>query len=358
MTIDILYFSAFGMRFILFSSVTFLAILFLLKIKNARNSGIDLSPFIGLSIFFLSFGISRIFFGYSDYYMLEFSTEILSLYKGGVLSGYLGIIGVVFLSEKMLGKTKFGFTIFSIIGCIFCIVFLHTPDQIRWFTYIAMPISMMAVVANISISLILKTSGIIRRYMGLALLSLMLFSVFVVADTKVGQEFAYNLWGLPIALTIILAEIGMIATSTLLGFCFLSFETFTEFGWKDKLKELFIIAPSGATLFHYSFIKEARSRDPDLITSGLTGVKGILGEMVQSKKTLKVVDHQDVKIIFEYGAHATLALIAQENLRILHSKLATLSTQFENLFQDVLSHWVGETEVFLPSKHLIEEIFK
>ena len=78
---------------------------------------------------------------------------------------------------------------------------------------------------------------------------------------------------------------------------------------------------------------------------------------MRSDKVLKVVDHQDVKIVFEYGTYSTLALVAFENLRIYHSKLASLIEKFENLFQDTLANWKGETEVFIPSKQLIEETF-
>ena len=133
--------------------------------------------------------------------------------------------------------------------------------------------------------------------------------------------------------------------------------SFTEFNWADKMREIFFIAPNGVTLLHYSFEIEGKSQEPDLISSGLTGIKGILTEMVQSTKQLKVVDHQDVKIIFEYGLYSTLALITYENLHIYHSKLVTLINKFEQLFQDVLSHWKGDIEVFIPARRLVEEIF-
>ncbi|UCG68453.1 MAG: hypothetical protein JSV09_11645, partial [Thermoplasmata archaeon] len=102
---------------------------------------------------------------------------------------------------------------------------------------------------------------------------------------------------------------------------------------------------------------KSSSQQADLISSGLTGVKDIIAEMVHSQQVLKVVDHQDIKILFEYGTYSTIALIAYENLHIFHSKLASLTKQFENLFQDVLSQWKGEIDVFRPTKRLIEDIF-
>lgn len=78
---------------------------------------------------------------------------------------------------------------------------------------------------------------------------------------------------------------------------------------------------------------------------------------MQSKQQLKTVDHQDVKIIFEYGMYSTVALVASEDLNIYHTKLISLTTRFEQFFQDVLSQWSGEIEVFLPAKRLIETTF-
>ncbi len=357
MSIDILNFTALGLRFALASTDFFLATMFFLKIKIARKTGIDLSQFLGLAIFFLFYGISRIFFIYNDYYFFQFGTDIMSFYKIACLSGYIGIIGLVFLSEKMLGKTKYAFTIFNLICFVYGIFFVESIIELRLFTYVTLPISMIAFSVLFSISYFFKTSGIIRRKMGLAIDSFILFELFVVLNTRFGADLMLNLLNIPKEITLIISEAGIIASSLLCGISILSFETLTELGWREKLKELFIIAPNGSTILHYSFIKELESRDPDLITSGLSGVKAILAEMMQSKETLKVVDHRDVKILFEYGTYVTIALVSSENLSIYHSKLANLIKQFENLFYEVLCQWIGDIEVFLPAKHLIKEIF-
>ncbi|MFX1453210.1 MAG: hypothetical protein ACFFCM_20420, partial [Promethearchaeota archaeon] len=197
------------------------------------------------------------------------------------------------------------------------------------------------------------TKGEIRNKMKWVFIGFLTFMVFYMLDS----ELIKNILPLHPQITTIIAMTGLIFIISWWGYIFLSFETFTEFGWKEKLKELYIIAPNGGTLFHYSFEKETIQKVHDLVSAGLTGYKEIIAEIIQSKQTLKVMDHQDLKILFEYGTYSTIALIAYENLKIYQSKLDSLIKQFENLFQDVLSNWNGETELFLPSKRLIEEIF-
>jgi len=344
---------------ILYCELTFVSIyiglVFLFKTKHIKESGIELSPFLGLTFFFLFYGVSQIFFVYRSYVDLEiphvFVSQILGL--GGYLTGFTGIIALVFFSEKVLGKTKYIITIITTGAVLYGLLFIPRREDLQFYSGILIPTSMLIVGISFFYTFIYKTKGEVRKKLIIGLVFLAGFLVSYLVSLDIG-EFIFRL---PYQSLEIISVIGSIITLIGLGIVFLSFETFTEIGWQEKIKELFIIAPNGATLFHYSFIKTTDSQDPDLITSGLTGIKELLGEMVQSKQNLKIVDHQDVKIIFEYGTYSTLALITFENLRIYHSKLALLIKEFENLYQDILSNWSGELKVFHPSIHLIEEIF-
>ncbi|HUY01564.1 MAG TPA: hypothetical protein VMV49_18515 [Candidatus Deferrimicrobium sp.] len=217
-----------------------------------------------------------------------------------------------------------------------------------------MPISSVIVFFTLIYTIIVKTKGFVRKRFVFAFLGFMGFFFSYLVETEAGM----SLLGLSREIAAIISTTGSIGSFIVWATVFLSFETFTEFDWAEKLRELFIIAPSGATLFHYSFMDKPNLPSPDLISSGLTGIKDILAEMVQSTKVLKVVEHQDTKIIFEYGTYSTIALIADENFKIYHSKLTLLKNKFENLFQDFLTYWTGEVDVFIPSGRLIEEIFR
>ncbi|NHI93509.1 MAG: hypothetical protein EAX96_13560 [Candidatus Lokiarchaeota archaeon] len=331
----------------------YLAIMFFQKINRTRGSGVDLGPIFGLGFFVLFFGIVYVCWGYMHYFGYEYDFHPLPLYKTGILMTYFALIGVVFFSEKIIGKTKFAFTFFSIGCCVYGIFFTFTEFDLRLFTYITNPITVAFILISFLYFLKVKTTGEIRKQMFSAFLCYIGFLIFFLLDI----EGIKALLPFPMEISSIISSIGVIITLVYLGTIFLRFETFTEFGWKDKLRELYIIAPNGTTLFHYSFIRDERNQDLDLISSGLTGVEGILGELIQSKKKLKIVDHQDIKIIFEYGEYTTIALITYENLRIYLPKLTSLRVKFEKLFQDVLKDWSGRIEVFRPANHLVNEFF-
>ncbi|MFX0133206.1 MAG: hypothetical protein ACFFDN_06135 [Candidatus Hodarchaeota archaeon] len=353
MIMNFLQFISLLFRFAFSISAFFLAVMFFLKVARAKVPTFDLYSFLGLGIFALFIGIMEILFIFYYFFIFQFDQEIFSYYALSTFTGYFGMIGFVFFSEKMLGKTKYAFTIFSIISFIYGIVFINNVNDLRLYSTITTPISAIIVFINFTYSLIVKTKGEIRKKMKYSIIISLFMCFFYIMATALGKWFL----PLPEELRVIISMVGLIITIFIWGIIFLSFETFTEFGWKEKLKELYIIAPNGGTLFHYSFEKESIKKVHDLISSGLTGFKEVIAEMIQSKQTLKVIDHEDLKILFEYGNYSTLALITYENLRIYHSKLDSLIKQFENLFQDVLSDWKGETEVFRPSKRLIEEIF-
>ena len=138
---NLLQFTSLIIRAILCVGGILLAYMFFLKTKQIMGSGIDLSPFLGIGIFFLFAGISQMFFTYYFYFIFEFDLEPIFIYACASYTGIYGIIGLVFFSEKMLGKTKYAFTIFSIISCIYGIFFINTVSDLRFFSNIMMPIT-------------------------------------------------------------------------------------------------------------------------------------------------------------------------------------------------------------------------
>ncbi|NVM04999.1 MAG: hypothetical protein HWN67_21940, partial [Candidatus Helarchaeota archaeon] len=300
MWMNLLQFTSLIIRAILSMGGILLAYMFFLKTKQIMGSGIDLSPFLGIGIFFLFAGLSQMFFTYYIYFIFEFDIEPIFIYACATYSGFFGMSGLVFFSEKMLGKTKYAFSIFSIISCIYGIFFINTVSDLRSYGNIMMPISLMIIFFNFIYSLIVKTKGEIRQKMIFAFIGNLTFYFFYMLSTKLGR----SLLPFPEEITLIISFVGLLITAIWWGRIFLGFETFTEFGWREKLKELFIIAPNGGTLFYHTFAEKTSDKIPDLITAGLSGIKDILAEMIQSKQTLKVVDHQDVKILFEYGTYS------------------------------------------------------
>ncbi|MHA1784440.1 MAG: hypothetical protein ACTSVY_16780 [Candidatus Helarchaeota archaeon] len=130
----------------------------------------------------------------------------------------------------------------------------------------------------------------------------------------------------------------------------------SEFNWKMKLIDLYIIKTEGICLFEYSFKIDVEI-DKHLISGGITSMVNFIKEMTKSEKKLSTIKQGEKNIIVEYGNRVIVAILAEEDLEIMHLKAQQLIKEFEIFFKDILDSWNGELEFFKPAKVLIEKIF-
>jgi hypothetical protein len=355
MSLTVLNFTVFVLYFALITVFIYLGLLFLLKVfRNLRTkeSKIEFFPYVGIALMAIFFGITYIFYAYYDYFYLQFGIESVIFYRGSVIFGYFGIICLIFVAEKLLRRTKLIFMLINLILYFYGVIFLDEIAELKTFTFIIIPIDMVFVYVVFLYSLVWKSKDYVRRKMAKAFISFFLFGAFFIL-TRIGPT------NLPLAsdLIKIIAFSGSIVTMSFWGLLFLNVETFTEFMWSEKMKEIYIISSNGVTLFYYSFSEKDSKEIPDLIAAGLVAIKEVLEQFIQSKEKIQVLDLHDAKILFEHGDFSVFSLVVDEDLRILRSKLQLLRNKFENLFGDVLSKWTGETTLFLPTKQIIENIF-
>jgi CTP:phosphocholine cytidylyltransferase-like protein len=83
----------------------------------------------------------------------------------------------------------------------------------------------------------------------------------------------------------------------------------------------------------------------------------ILKEMTDSKEKLKVIDHEDKKLLFEYGENFFTTLVTRKALKILRTKLADLTAEIEGVFWETIASWNGNLDVFAPLKTMIRNYF-
>ncbi|MFX0137149.1 MAG: hypothetical protein ACFFDN_26150 [Candidatus Hodarchaeota archaeon] len=355
MLLTVLNFTVFVLYFVLITVFMILGLMFFLKVfRNLRTkeSEVELFPYIGIALMTIFFGITHIFYVYYDYFYLRIAIESVILYRGSVIFGYFGLICLIFVAEKFLKRTKLFFMLINLILYFYGVIFLDEIAELRTFTFIIIPIDMVFVYVVFLYSLVWKAKDEVRRTMVNAFISLFLFGAFSILS-RIGP----TIFPLASDLTKIIALSGSIVTFIYWGLIFLNVETFTEFLWREKIKELYIIKPSGVTLFYYSFSEKDSEQIPDLIGAGLITVKEVLAQFMQSKEKIRVLDLHDAKILFEHGVFSVFSLVVDEDLHILRSKLHLLRNKFENLFGDVLSKWTGDTTIFLPTKQIIETIF-
>jgi len=129
-----------------------------------------------------------------------------------------------------------------------------------------------------------------------------------------------------------------------------------ELEWYKEIVHLYVINNSGIFIVDFPF-KEGLEYDPDLFSGGISGIKTILQEMIKSQQSLKIIDHEDLKLIFEYGQNFFVVLISQKDLKILRTKLKALTGEIERVFREVLADWSGNLDVFKPINTMIKNIF-
>ncbi|MHA1798870.1 MAG: hypothetical protein ACTSVY_10540, partial [Candidatus Helarchaeota archaeon] len=106
----------------------------------------------------------------------------------------------------------------------------------------------------------------------------------------------------------------------------------------------------------YSFTDE-EDVDTDLFSGGISGISSILQEMIDSEQRIKVIDHEDKKLLFEHGKQFSIVLVAKKDLNIYHVKLKRLADEIQSIFWETISTWNGDLEIFNPLKTMIRNHF-
>ena len=127
--------------------------------------------------------------------------------------------------------------------------------------------------------------------------------------------------------------------------------------WANEIINIYVIKDGGIIMTEYNFSQKEKF-DADLLAGGMTGVSTILKEMIDSKESnLKIIDHEDKKILFEYGKGFSTVLISYKDLKILRNKLITLTINIQNVFWETIEDWEGDLDIFKPINTMIKHIF-
>lgn len=196
-----------------------------------------------------------------------------------------------------------------------------------------------------------RVGGYIKKYFTMALLAIPLTFIGIGIGPLWGSLPEYEGWIVKIS-----AHILFLVGLGLLAIALWSLPTLTEIGWEDKLYFLYVIMPGGTLAYEYLFKKEQKV-DSDLLSSGLTGIVDIVKEMTGSVKRLKIIRQERKNIYLEYGNKVTVAIIAEEELKILFEKISRFTREFEEVFANVLESWDGNTEIFKIADSLTKRIF-
>ncbi|MHA1278588.1 MAG: hypothetical protein ACTSQI_07635 [Candidatus Helarchaeota archaeon] len=165
------------------------AILLLIKRKDIDSSQ-QRTFFLGLVGFFLGWSFCQLMFYFSSFYLTDLSLYLI-LYKAAYIFGICGIIALIFVIERYaVPKTKFIFTLITIIG-LFLVIILPMPagDEIagaRLASYITLPAGVASILL-LYIYLVFKLTDRLRRETIWILLGfLLLFLGYVLTTSLFG----------------------------------------------------------------------------------------------------------------------------------------------------------------------------
>lgn len=112
----------------------------------------------------------------------------------------------------------------------------------------------------------------------------------------------------------------------------------------------------GRCMYHYKFGgPEIKS---DLICPFLDALSTFVMETIPSQGRIRLLDKEDVKILFERGSYVTLALLASESSPETRGLLSLFLSLLEQDYTSVLKDWNGDLGAFTALDGLVESVFK
>ncbi len=354
MSVEVLRDFSLGINFVEIVILLEIFLYFIMGYRKYKAEGGVPDIFTLIAAFgFLAGAIARGFYIIYDYYTLDnfykyiawiFLAVCLFLIVSSLFKGVTGEIFKEFPHKKLYGVSV--------------LIFAATVVIARFFSTMTFYIVIIIVGVILLIPLIYqfnqwikKVGGYIKRYFTIASCALPLCFVGIAIGALWGNLPEFEGWILKIT-----AHCIFLGSLSLFAIAMWSLPSLSEFNWEEQVKTLYVIMPGGLLAYEFSF-KSEDSVDSDLLGSGLSGIVDIVREMTGSVKRMKIIRQEKKNIYLEYGDHVTVAIIAEEELKILFEKISRFTREFETLFADVLESWDGNTEIFKLADSLVKKIF-
>jgi len=128
-----------------------------------------------------------------------------------------------------------------------------------------------------------------------------------------------------------------------------------ERNWEKSLLYIFGLTKDGGSIFGKTFRLELQ--DPALISGMIAAITNFVTETMKSKKALRVIDHEDKKVLLSHGPNYIIALMAEKDLNIIRKKLDKFSEEFGKQYGSKIDNWKGDTKTFKGVESIIEKYF-
>jgi peptidoglycan/LPS O-acetylase OafA/YrhL len=320
--------------------------------KQKRTENEQYIP-LALTLLYLFLTISFIMNINSNYFIdpallqMYIESKVYFFFVGIACALITGVL--IYTAERIVRRnTKHIFLIYF--ACVVILFFIFKSYDLPSLGYfIIFLIPLVGLIALLGYKIVWKSSGKIRQKMLIVLVG---YAIFIIAIVSVIQMILLNQYEFTLELR------GLILVASLLaGYGFYSIPSFTEFDWEKKVRHLFLLNSEGLCIYQFAF-KKGTISDEDLFSGSLMAIQSLMQEMVKSEKTIKVIDQEDVKILFERSSNALGVILAEEDLYIVHFKLRQLLSEFELLFGPTMQNWKGDLDHFHPLDSIIKRIFE
>lgn len=323
-----------------------LSFYFFYKYRKNRKEGYHSIVEFDWGVIFACFGIAIFFYIFSDFYDVDRLTVV----------GYgyftLAIGATIFMYHIELTKvlkTRFAFTII-LGGVIIVLLILYLVDRpfVRVFAYVAV-VSAMIIVLFYFLVLIKRIWNQYRLHSIGLILGIILWMLGFTATS----DPAIYLFGFAIR---VIGDIGILAGLLCIGLFLTTIPSLAELGWQGKVKYVILTTRTGITLYAENLREKKRELNEVLVAGALWGIQSFI-QSVLSDSHLRVLSKESDVILMEYGKQMIGILIVEQELETLKVLLKKLVTQFEYLYASIVENWDGDTSIFKPATHLINELF-
>lgn len=321
--------------------------------RYLKQKGVKNNMLLSWTVLFFCFAITYFLFILSDFYVSTNERPIL-LNISYIFIGS-GQTLLFFNIEKEMKSKKYIFTkivsgvlSFFIINTIFNFIYSTSFSMIFWGLFLVLLI----VFGN-------KYLTRIRQTWKLNIYGFIIGATLSIVGWVGISDLGMSMLGIEFRLV---GDFFIVIGKSLITLFFVGLPRLSEIDYLDKINKLFVMHDSGRGLYEYSFKEAIDSKVEDsksaLYAGGLAAVTQTITTLIKSKEHLEIVDHGDVKIMFEYGRNIINVLIVDEAIDILKEKLKKLTDDIENLYQDVLSSWDGNLSSFALLDTIIHENFE
>ncbi len=338
-----------------------LGIVFLIK-NRRKEEQIKISQELGYALLFFGLSAMWFFFIVGDFYVPSTIASPFFIWTSGserALSLSLGyfslLIGATLFTFQIEKNKRYLFRKYFFTSCFTILIFI---SLIAFF--IDLGFSQILSFVLWPILVLFFTIYFINFFKGtehiLMELSKFIPTFFLLsAGTILSSAYLTEAFGLEIRLVGAILQIGALG---ILFYYFIKLPAFSEFQWKDKIEEIFLMNKGGICLYHRSFSAVSGGYDELLMSGAISSINIMLKEATSAKDSKTSIIKKKGKIVNIYTSDLiTGVLISKEELNSINFYLKKLVQKIEYIFSSVLIHWNGDRDVFSLVEGIVNGIF-